>query len=566
MNIIGKPECTASQMAQYLISKNSNAKSWALEYAQLYLEEGEAEGVRGDGAWIQSCKETGNFKFSGGTAVTFDQNNFCGLGVTRKGLKGHSFDTPRLGIRAQIQHLKGYATTAPLKNPCIDPRYKYISKGCAPRFEDLAGRWAVPGYDTSKASSLQDALNKGIGYGFDIIAGIEQMKKIVISNSPTKDNDTNNTGNKEENNMSSPVIALSAGHGLYTAGKRCMKAIDPNETREWYLNDRIVDKVENKLKAYNCIVIRVNDTTGKVDASARTRANVSNNANADVYIAVHHDAGKNGRKGGGTTVFWYSSAPSRGQEAQRFYNYVVKETGLVGDRSSKVIKKGFDELRLPNAPAFLIENGFMDSVDDVPVILTEDHAEKTANGIVSFLVDYLKLTKNGNVVSTTPVAKPSTPASTTTYEVQKHDTLSKIGAKTGVAWKTIADLNGIKFPYVVRVGQVLKLTNISASTATSNTSSTKYTYNGVDYSLVFDPTYYASKYSDLKKAFGTNSTALFNHFKVYGMREGRIAKVNFNVIAYKNRYTDLQKAFGNNLPDYYKHYCQFGAKEGRSAL
>lgn len=180
MNIIGKSECTASQMAEYLISKNPNAKSWALEYAQLYLEEGEAEGVRGDGAWIQSCKETGNFKFTGGTAVTFDQNNFCGLGVTRKGLKGHSFETPRLGIRAQIQHLKGYATTAPLKNPCVDPRYKYVSKGCAPRFEDLAGKWAVPGYNVNLASSLEDAMNKGIGYGFDIIVGIEQMKKIVV--------------------------------------------------------------------------------------------------------------------------------------------------------------------------------------------------------------------------------------------------------------------------------------------------------------------------------------------------------------------------------------------------
>lgn len=169
-------------MAEYLIKKNPASKSWAFEYAKLYLEEGEAEGVRGDGAWIQSCKETGNFKFSGGTAVTFEQNNFCGLGVTKKGVKGHSFDTPRLGIRAQIQHLKGYASSLPLKNVCVDPRYGYINpKGKAPRFEDLAGKWAVPGYDTSKASSLTDAMNNKIGYGFDIISGIEEMKKIVVS-------------------------------------------------------------------------------------------------------------------------------------------------------------------------------------------------------------------------------------------------------------------------------------------------------------------------------------------------------------------------------------------------
>lgn len=189
MNIIGKSECTASQLAQYLISKNPNSRPWALEYAKLYIEEGEAEGVRGDGAWYQSCKETGNFKFDGGTAVTFDQNNFCGLGVTKKGMKGHSFETPRLGIRAQIQHLKAYATTTPLKNPCIDPRYKYVTKGCAPRFEDLAGKWAVPGYNTNLASSLEDAMNKGIGYGFDIIAGINTMKSLVVTDSTLKEGD-----------------------------------------------------------------------------------------------------------------------------------------------------------------------------------------------------------------------------------------------------------------------------------------------------------------------------------------------------------------------------------------
>ena len=49
-------------------------------------------------------------------------------------------------------------------------------------------------------------------------------------------------------------IALSAGHGKNTAGKRCKKSLDPNETREWVLNNRIADKVENLLKSY-CIIL-----------------------------------------------------------------------------------------------------------------------------------------------------------------------------------------------------------------------------------------------------------------------------------------------------------------------
>lgn len=91
-------------------------------------------------------------------------------------------------------------------------------------------------------------------------------------------------------------------------------------------------------------------------------------------------------------------------------------------------------------------------------------------------------------------------------------------------------------------------------------------YGGVDYAPVFDPSYYAKRYSDLRAVYGTNAAQLFEHFKAYGMREGRQAIDTFNVTVYKAKYTDLQKAFGNDLPAYYKHYCLNGKKEGRIAI
>lgn len=154
------------------------------------------------------------------------------------------------------------------------------------------------------------------------------------------------------------------------------------------------------------------------------------------------------------------------------------------------------------------------------------------------------------------------PNEMSTYTVEKYDTLTKIGKKTGIAWTKIAKLNNLKFPYTLSVGQVLKL---AESTSPSSTSK-KFVCNGIDYSLVFDPVYYSNKYADLKRIYGTNSTNLFNHFKNHGMKEGRQASANFNAIVYKSRYADLQKAFGNNLPEYYKHYIQCGEKEGRQAL
>ena len=134
--IMGKPVATAEQMKSYLKKKNPSVEQSVLDMLPLYLSEGEAEGVRGDIAFAQSCLETGNFAFSG-SAVTLSQNNFCGLGVTQRGKMGLSFDTPQLGIRAQVQHLKAYASTDALVNERIDPRFRYVKRGCAPYAEWL---------------------------------------------------------------------------------------------------------------------------------------------------------------------------------------------------------------------------------------------------------------------------------------------------------------------------------------------------------------------------------------------------------------------------------------------
>lgn len=189
------------------------------------------------------------------------------------------------------------------------------------------------------------------------------------------------------------IIVLDAGHGINTAGKRCLKSIDPNETREWVLNARIADKVQKALASYNCTVIRVDDTTGVRDIPLKERVKTANNAKATIYVSIHHDAGINGGKGGGTTVFYSGSNADRPRQAQAFYDAVIKETGLVGNRANKVVKKGFYVLAKTNCAALLIENGFMDSTTDTPIILTEEHAEKTARGIVNFLVAEYNLEK-----------------------------------------------------------------------------------------------------------------------------------------------------------------------------
>lgn len=586
INIIGKSECTASQMAQYLISKNPNAKPWALEYAQLYLEEGEFEGIRGDGAWIQSCKETGNFTFTGGTAVTFNQNNFCGLGVTKKGLKGHSFDTPRLGIRAQIQHLKGYATTAPLKNSCIDPRYKYITKGCAPRFEDLTGKWAVPGYNTNLASSLEDAMNKGIGYGFDIITGINNMKAI-------KDN------NKEVTTTAYKV-AIDSGHFSNSAGKR-----SPEGYREHWITTNIAYYLDVALKRCGVDTLKVawDDKNGKddfTDVSLTTRQKLIKDAKCDISISCHANAHGNGSTyttAQGIETFIHSNSTKVKDSkslANKVQAYLIKGTR----QTNRGVKSS--DFAMCNCTAMgtkasiLIEYGFMTNKYEEELMKSESFckecAEETAHGICDYLGVPYKSSGSSASVST-----PSTTQTTTTtarsylMEGDKGDAVGKLqenlnylgyscgtvdknfGSKTDKALRNFQKaykltVNGKYDSTSQRVLEdaVAKKKNASISKP-STTSTSNYIHNGLDYSLVFNPTYYANKYSDLKKAFGTDSKKLFNHFVTCGMKEARQGSVSFNVNTYKSKYIDLQKSFGNNLPKYYEHYIKYGYKEKRQA-
>lgn len=188
------------------------------------------------------------------------------------------------------------------------------------------------------------------------------------------------------------IIAIDAGHGRNTAGKRVTLKGYP-DTREWTLNDRIADLLEKMLAEYDCKVIRVDDTTGAYDYSLNSRVAKANTAKADIYISIHHNAGIKGGAGGGTVVYYYSSDSKRKSQAQKLYNFITDETKLYGNRSQQVLKNAFYVLQNTRMPAFLIENGFMDSTTDVPIILSTAHSEKTAEGIRAFVVQELGLAK-----------------------------------------------------------------------------------------------------------------------------------------------------------------------------
>ena len=179
--ITGATKTNVSQMVNYFINNGGTYDKFSKfgtqydgvlaqkgaanieQFCQIFYEEAIAENIRPEVAFCQAMKETGFLQF--GYDVKPDQCNFAGLGATGNGVAGNSFASVREGIRAQIQHLKAYATTDNLINACVDNRFGYVKRGSAPYVEWLGKRENPTG----------DGWATGANYGTDIVARMKVL-------------------------------------------------------------------------------------------------------------------------------------------------------------------------------------------------------------------------------------------------------------------------------------------------------------------------------------------------------------------------------------------------------
>ena len=196
-------------------------------------------------------------------------------------------------------------------------------------------------------------------------------------------------------------VVLDAGHYRYTPGKRIPYALDPNETREWVLNDRIARLVEQGLAGYNeCTVLRVDDITGETEVTLASRVRAAEVWGAQLYLSIHHNAGINGGAGGGIVVYTAPNASACATQVQKaVYRHTVAATGLKGNRAVPLASAQLYVLTHTQMPAVLCEFGFMDSTSDAPVILTETFAQQAARGVVEALVEVYSLPKREDIVT-----------------------------------------------------------------------------------------------------------------------------------------------------------------------
>ena len=191
-------------------------------------------------------------------------------------------------------------------------------------------------------------------------------------------------------------IAYCAGHDLGTPGKRLPEALDDAQTREWVLNDRVARYFAQAAAGYEGVeLLRTDDETGKTFVDIPQRTTKANAWCADLYLDLHHNAAGKLFFGGGVEAFSFPGSAEGKKYRDAIYEAVVAAGGLKGNRSQPLQEKRFDSLSMTNMPAVLVEYGYMDSIVDAPIILSEDYAKQVGFATMDAIAAAEALVKKG---------------------------------------------------------------------------------------------------------------------------------------------------------------------------
>ena len=186
---------------KYILANNS---SFDIEIAKAFFKLAPKYGIDPVMAISQSILETGWFEYAG-SAVKPEHHNYCGLGVTSTGVSGGIFNTIEDGITAQLQHLYAYGCKDALNETIIDPRFKYVTRGIAPYWQNLAGRWACPGYDKNTYSTPEDAMKAENTYGQKILNIANKILATSVTDSDVEKYFSSIEEDKKEDTTVTPV-------------------------------------------------------------------------------------------------------------------------------------------------------------------------------------------------------------------------------------------------------------------------------------------------------------------------------------------------------------------------
>lgn len=378
-------------------------------------------------------------------------------------------------------------------------------------------------------------------------------------------------------------IAIDAGHGSQTAGKRT-----PDGYREHWINVKAAYYCEQYLNAHGFSTIRTgwNDTNSQddVDTPLSTRQRIIKSSRCDYSVSFHANASGNGtdyNNGAGVETYYFISENRRG-DSVNFAQYIQRELVKGTAQSDRGIKPG--DLAMCNCyllgtkASCLVEIGFMTNKREADLMKTDsfckEQGEDVARGIIAYLNTKGIKSRDYSAVFDAAYYSAKYADLRKTFGNDSAKLLEHFvtnGMKEGRRGNDEFDVTFYKNAYS-DLRKAFGNDNpsyynhyIDSGKKEGRVGADPVVYNDINYSSVFNYDYYKGKYADLRKAFGNDFRAYIKHFVTNGMKEGRQASEEFNLEVYKSKYEDLRKAFGSNNKSYYMHYITNGKKEGRVA-
>lgn len=189
-----------------------------------------------------------------------------------------------------------------------------------------------------------------------------------------------------ENKRVSPItITIDAGHGGYDSG-----AVGPTGVLEKNITLPIALKVGEILSksGINVVYTRMSDNVvwpSNEGADLQKRCDISDNANADYFVAIHANSADEPRVNGLETYYFEGS--SKGEKLAKSVQQELLQTTGLRDRGVKT--EGFYVLKNTNAVAILTEVGFISNPEQEKVLNTPEYQNKYAEAIATGILKYL---------------------------------------------------------------------------------------------------------------------------------------------------------------------------------
>ena len=185
------------------------------------------------------------------------------------------------------------------------------------------------------------------------------------------------------------VILIDPGHGGNDAG-----AIGPSGVMEKTVTLRVALELEKLLLAEGAQVIMTRRTDVEVAPRGRhatdieelkSRCDIANEAEADIFISIHADSFTNPAARGTTCYYFGEGAPESKKLAESVHPALLEQL-KTPSRGTKPCN--FYVVRNTDMPAILVELAFISNPQEESLLNSKEGVEKAAQGIFDGIEDY----------------------------------------------------------------------------------------------------------------------------------------------------------------------------------